>query len=179
MTAICSGLRANELRSLRYRHLDPVRGGLCLEASWTKNRKPRFQPLRSGLLKRLIEAGAGRQPEDELFFVPTQPAREFYRDLDRAGIARNVPGLGKVDFHALRTAYTTLLVESEATLKEAQSLARHSDPRLTMNVYAKARTDRLQEVAQTVGDALNLEAESQNVDKQNDARSEVASAQSA
>ncbi len=42
-----------------------------------------------------------------------------------------------VDFHALRTTYITLVVKSGASVKEAQELARHSDPKLTMNVYTK------------------------------------------
>ena len=42
-----------------------------------------------------------------------------------------------VDFHALRATYITMLVKSGASVKEAQELARHSDPKLTMNVYTK------------------------------------------
>ncbi len=40
-----------------------------------------------------------------------------------------------VDFHALRATYITMLVKGGATVKQAQDLARHSDPKLTMNVY--------------------------------------------
>lgn len=43
----------------------------------------------------------------------------------------------RVDFHALRATYITMLVMSGASVKEAQELARHSDPKLTMNVYTK------------------------------------------
>jgi hypothetical protein len=42
-----------------------------------------------------------------------------------------------VDFHALRATYITLLVKGGASVKVAQELARHSDPKLTMNVYTK------------------------------------------
>ncbi len=42
-----------------------------------------------------------------------------------------------VDFHSLRVSYVTLLVQSCVSAKVAQELARHSDPRLTMNIYAK------------------------------------------
>src|SRR5207247_65626 len=52
-----------------------------------------------------------------------------YRDAD-----------GRVaDFHALRHSYITLLERSGASPKMAQELARHSDIRLTMNVYTPAR----------------------------------------
>ncbi len=42
-----------------------------------------------------------------------------------------------VDFHALRATYVTLLVKAGGSVKAAQELARHSDPKLTMNTYAK------------------------------------------
>jgi integrase len=42
-----------------------------------------------------------------------------------------------VGFHALRTTYSTMLVERGASVKVAQQLARHSDPKLTLNFYPK------------------------------------------
>ena len=39
-------------------------------------------------------------------------------------------------------------------MKEAQTLARHSDPRLTLNIYAKTRNERLTEIADKVGNSL-------------------------
>jgi len=83
--------------------------------------------------------------------VPIHPARELYRDLKRAGIPRRIDGLGKMDFHACRVAYTTLVVESGANVKEAQELLRHSTPQLTMEAYARARSERLGRVADSVG----------------------------
>ena len=50
---------------------------------------------------------------------------------------------GKIDFHACRTACVNLVLESGATVTEAQELARHSTPDLTMNVYGRTREDRL------------------------------------
>ena len=52
-TAFMSGLRANELRNLKPNHIDLERGGLILEAEWTKNRKDGLQPLPDDLLRRL------------------------------------------------------------------------------------------------------------------------------
>jgi site-specific recombinase XerC len=51
--AFCSGLRANELRSLSVDHLDRERGGLHLDSDWTKDRKAAFQPLPRALVDRL------------------------------------------------------------------------------------------------------------------------------
>ena len=48
----------------------------------------------------------------------------------------------------------SLVVESGATVKETQELARHSTPQLTMNVYARARQDRLSEAVERVGEVV-------------------------
>lgn len=39
------------------------------------------------------------------------------------------------DFHALRVSLITALVKSGCSVRVAQQLARHSDPRLTLGVY--------------------------------------------
>jgi site-specific recombinase XerD len=58
-------------------------------------------------------------------------------DLEAAGIEPTTAE-GVVDFHALRAAYITNLVNSGASVKTCQTLARHSTPSLTIGVYAKA-----------------------------------------
>ena len=80
----------------------------------------------------------------------THPAREFDEDLRLAGIPKHTDQ-GKLDFHACRVAYVSWVVEAGATVKEAQSLARHATPELTVNGYARARSERLAEVAERVG----------------------------
>ncbi len=50
-----------------------------------------------------------------------------------------------------RPSHTTLIVESGASVKEAQTLLRHSTPNLTMNVYARTRDDQLKKLAERVG----------------------------
>ncbi len=92
-------------------------------------------------------------PDEPLLYVPTHPARDIREDLAAAGLNDKGPG-GKVDFHALRTAYVTLLLHTDAGLKEAQSLARHSTPDLTFNVYGRTREDRLARLAEAVGEAV-------------------------
>jgi len=66
--ACATGLRAKELASLTIGHVDFRRGGLVLEAAWTKDRKPGFQPLPSALLAFLKETCRG-MPKD----VPPAP----------------------------------------------------------------------------------------------------------
>jgi len=153
--ALCSGLRAGELRALTVKHLDTVRGGLYLDAEWTKNRRSGFQPLPRGLVRSLAEAVAGQDKSALLLSVPQNTSRVFDMDRERAGVAKWLPGQGKVDFHSCRVAYVSFVLQSGATVKEAQSLARHATPDLTMNTYGRTRRDRLAEVAEAVGEAVN------------------------
>jgi len=55
----------------------------------------------------------------------------------------------------LETVYEAVLARD----LEAQSLLRHSTPELTMNVYARARSERLGELADRVGTRLGYAAE--------------------
>jgi len=167
--AFCTGLRAGELRSLTVGDLDVERSGLILCSDWTKNRKDGFQPLPAVLVQRLKVAAEMKLPEmaysryqrtcdkqppiNPLLYVPSHAARDLDKDLKRAGIPKTTSE-GKIDFHACRVAYITHLIETGADVKTVQTLARHSDPRITLAVYAKARPARLAEAAEAVGKAV-------------------------
>ena len=58
----------------------------------------------------------------------------FKADLKIAGIEYEVDGKYS-DFHALRHTFVTNVIKAGATVKEAQTLARHSKPELTINIY--------------------------------------------
>ena len=150
--ALASGLRAGELRALRVHHLDVERGGLILDPEWTKNKNPDqiFQPLPRFLVDRLGEDSKGKRPHEPLVFVVRDAARTMRKDLERVGLSKWGPG-GKVDFHALRVAYITFVIESGADIKTAQTLARHCSPQLTLNIYAKARPERLRATVEAIG----------------------------
>ena len=171
-TAFLSGLRANELRHLQLDHLDLKRSGLHLEAEWTKNRKPGFQPLPHWLCLKIhafATSGAPadryaeayrrgqskrRPPMEPLLYVPSDPARSLDRDLKAAGIPKETKA-GKLDFHACRTAYISLLLElGELTPKEIQELARHKSLELTLHTYGRAREERLAAGVDLVSEAV-------------------------
>jgi len=113
--ALASGLRANELRSLKVADLDAARGGLRLRGEWTKNRKAGFQPLPSFLVPRLVESATGKGPDEALLAVGLHTTRDLDKDLEAADLTKRGPG-GKVDFHALRVAYTTFVIEAGANI---------------------------------------------------------------
>ena len=76
--------------------------------------------------------------------------RDFDADLERAGITERTAE-GKLDFHACRVAFVSLVVEAGASVKEAQALARHATADMTLYTCARARSERLVEVAEIVG----------------------------
>lgn len=156
--ALVTGLRRGELRELKAKHLDAKNGGLRLDAAWTKSRKEGFQPLPGWLTAKLTDSLKNKGPESEMLpGLPWDAALAFERDCTRAGVLKMAPG-GKVDFHALRVAFVTFVMESGANVKEAQSLARHSTPALTVGIYAKARPERLAKVTEAVGRIVESEA---------------------
>ena len=173
-TAMCTGLRANELKSLTIQNLDLKTSGLNLERKWTKNRKSGFQPLPFSLVKKLYDfATQGHPtslyekhysrkdstcdaPAEPLLFVSSKLSRELDKDLERAGIPK-LTEKGKIDFHSFRVVFVTYLFEVGANVKEAQTLARHATPDLTVNVYARTRDTRLSEIVQQVQDKIITE----------------------
>src|SRR5262249_44495790 len=72
-----------------------------------------------------------------------QRAADMLRiELDACGIPYAVEGPNGplyADFHALRHSFVAMLDKAGVSVKEAMQLARHSDPRLTLAVYGKAR----------------------------------------
>lgn len=151
--ALCTGLRANELRSLRVRNLDVSRGGLVLEAEWTKNRKRGFQPAPAWLLEELAKDAVGRGDDERLLYVPYIPSRDLEKDLKRAGLSKWGPG-GKLDFHSLRVTFLTLVDGAGAGVKDAQELGRHSTPQMTFERYVKPKQARLSGITEAVGSVV-------------------------
>jgi integrase len=170
-TALLSGLRANELRSLSLDHLDSNRLGLNLDAEWTKNRKAGFQHLSGDLvarLRRFADEGVAEQlygkfykrrdatrraPPNPLLFVPLSLSRDFDKDLSAAGISKWTPD-GKLDFHALRLTYINLVLDSDISAREAQAMARHATLDMTLDRYGRARHERMAEAVEGISKRL-------------------------
>jgi len=157
-----TGFRARELASLTPRDfdLDADPPAIILSASSSKRRKADRQPIRRDLADMLKPWLAGR-PADKSAWPGRwfeKGARMIRHDLRRARAAwiRETPSRSErrerrdsaflavkdaagrlVDFHALRVSFITALVKGGASVKSAQTLARHSDPKLTLNTYTR------------------------------------------
>ena len=148
--AFLTGFRRRELRSLTVGDINPDRPALHIRAEFAKSRKAAMQPLPLFLWEKLREVAKGKNQDAPLLAVPFHTARVMDNDLKRAGIPKWNP-LGKIDFHSCRVAFITMILESGADIKTAMTLARHSTPDLTMNVYARPRQERLDRTSEAVG----------------------------
>jgi hypothetical protein len=71
--------------------------------------------------------------------------------LEAAGVAESA----SYDFHSLRHTYITAIVKSGCSVKVAQELARHSDPKLTLNIYSHLTVHDLAEGLDGLSHALS------------------------
>jgi integrase len=158
-TLVTTGLRKAELASLTVGQLRLADSAhIELRAADEKNRKGAFLPLRADVAddlrqwmrEKLELAQADARDSGEtipntlpgdtpLFAVPVHLARALKADLKAAGIPHTDDRGFVVDAHALRGTFATLLAKGGTNPRIVQELMRHSDPRLTSNVYTHLR----------------------------------------
>ena len=143
MLAMTTGLRASELSSVTPSAfaLATDRPTVTVRAAYTKNRQEAEQPLPADVAEAFRDYLRGRPPMAALWPGKwNERAAEMLRvDLAGAGIDYRDAEGGVAEFHALRHSYISLLGRSGVSPKVTQTLARHSDIRLTMNVYSHAQ----------------------------------------
>lgn len=169
-TALSTGFRANELRSLDETSLDTANRCIHLSKDADKGRKARCQPVSEEIVALLVEyiasgdarrryrdmfAKAGQPlsediPGKPLLYVPSQTGRSFMADLEKAGVDKTNAD-GYLDFHALRVAYINMILRTGVDAKTAQELARHSTVDLTLNTYGRADKAGLERAAAIIG----------------------------
>ena len=144
--ALGSGFRAAELAALVPDNfdLDANPSALVLPPEFSKNRKGAVQPLSSDLAADLRGYLRGR-PGKEPVWPGTWADRSadmLKIDISAAGVPSDVDGPEGVevrDFHALRNCFISDVLRAGADLKQAMTVARHSDPRLTTARYGRTR----------------------------------------
>jgi site-specific recombinase XerC len=134
-----SGFRADEMQSLIVPSfvLDADPPIITVSAAYTKNGEEAPQPIRRDLAERLRPWLASKDPEKPALPLPDRTCDMLKVDLKAAGIPCQDQSGRFCDFHALRVSYITAIVRGGATVKQAMALARHSDHKLTLNVYTK------------------------------------------
>ncbi len=143
IVACYTGYRRNEIGSVSKGSFDfssepPT---LTVEAGYSKRKRRDTVPLRRDFAD-LIESWLAKHTDldDNASIFPIsgkRTAQMLRADLELAEIPY-VDDQGRyADFHALRSTFITNLSRSGVSPKMAQTLARHSDINLTMNIYTQ------------------------------------------
>lgn len=161
-----SGLRANELRSLTPEsfNLNADPPTIIVKAGYSKRRQNDLQPISNGLSELLSPWLEKKSAGSSVFALPDKTAKMLHRDLkaarqawlneakteaaksyrEKSDFLKPLDSNGDViDFHSFRHGYISSIVNSGASVKVAQELARHSTPVLTIGRYAHARLNDL------------------------------------
>lgn len=140
LSAAYTGLRLKELTRLLWvnAHINEDRPYLKVPAKLTKNGKAATIPLHKCLVNEFRQAAIDVAIDDFIFPQYTHPDRRLNRHLKKAGIPKFDATGRKVDFHSFRYTFATKLARQGVSQRLAQELMRHSDPRLTANLYTDA-----------------------------------------
>lgn len=142
-TALQTGLRANELRSLTVNCFDFEERTVTLTQAYTKNKKVAIVTMPKSLAADLRAYVANKLPNTQVFRVCRAPSLMIKRDHIAAGIEYKTDE-GYADFHALRHSFITNLARAGVHPSDAMALARHSTITLTMNYYTHTTRASLQ-----------------------------------
>lgn len=155
LIAARTGLRWSEIARLRWLNVDLDGGWITPDAANTKSQRADPLPIAPDLLakfkaiapppdepkpkrrrRELSDLAKPSRPENPggRVFKSSPTLRTFQRDLKRAGIPYETER-GQVDRKSLRKTFGTHLAMAGVDFRLAVRLMRHTDPRLTMNVY--------------------------------------------
>jgi len=157
-----TGFRRGELASMTRASfmLDGDAPTVSVAAGYSKRRRADTQPIDPGLAAMLAGWLKGKADGVPVMRLPDETAAMLHQDMRRARAAWiceaasvaerrkrldgdflcEADGEGRVfDFHALRHLFISRVVESGASVKVCQELARHSTPVLTLGRYAHTR----------------------------------------
>jgi len=142
-----TGLRRKELRSLTPSSFDFGESPaiLTVQAAHSKRRRLDRLPLPEDIATAMQRYLSGKLPGEADWPGAwwRKSAEMLRRDLKAAGIAPKDAGGRVVDFHGQRTTFITGLSRSGVLPAVAQKLPRHSDIKLTMDVYTRLEIEEL------------------------------------
>ena len=135
--ALGTGLRAGEIRRLRWCDIDDRRRVVHVPAASSKSRRDQSVPLAEVLLDQLVAAKPRTaKPTDPVIPAGMFPnTLTFHRDREAAGIEREDETSRVIDFHGLRTTFISWLATQGVHPRVAQALARHASIETTMARY--------------------------------------------
>jgi integrase len=170
--AAYTGIRAGEIMGLRAEDVDLDRGILTVrQSSWGgKIQAPKSQasessiPIPAPLLEMLKEYNC----KTGLLFVNAYKRPFNAQKVVEKRLWPLCDGLGipRAGLHAFRHMHATLLLETGASPKVTQRQLRHTDARLTLNVYAHLIEEFHREAVEKVGEKLFRSCSAANGNRQ-------------
>lgn len=151
-----TGLRSSECKGIRWADLElgdehGADAWVTPRPATTKAKRRDPLPLDQRLATMLAawrEAEAKRTgkvpaPAAPVFHVPKNLPEQLRKDAEWAGIPLVDEDGRRLDFHALRATYATMLARAGVPLQVARRMIRHVDPKLTAKHYEKLQREDL------------------------------------
>jgi len=152
--AVETGLRANELRTLKVSAIDFDNCLVVVEAAYSKHRRRDVLPLRPDTAAQLKQLIKGKLLAAPMFNMP-KPNRVVFMlkdDLQAAKIDYQDTAGRYADFHSLRHTTGTLLAAAGVHPRTAQNVMRHSTIELTMNKYTHTTLGQTSQAVESLPD---------------------------
>jgi integrase len=136
--AVLTGIRHGEFKKLCWGdvNLNAEKPFVMVRASVSKNHKQACLPLHRVLLADLVRYRPENVSAGDLIIGKLVPRSDLFRKYLIAAAITKKDSMGRVaDFHSFRHTFCTYLHRVGVPLREGMELMRHSDVRLTMNIY--------------------------------------------
>ena len=159
LTALFTGLRRQELKSICWRDVDLEQGVMTIREDVGKANRQDEIPLHGSVVEVLAELPRGAASDRIFKNVPT--IHTFKRDCQRANIPLKDEAGRTVDFHSLRATFCTRLIKAGVPAAHVQRLMRHADIKTTNSHYTDLRIHDLDGAVNTLDVPVqNVEAQS-------------------
>ncbi len=155
--AVESGLRLNEIRTLKTEDFDFVRCTVTVQDSNEKARRGATLPLRAATAA-LIQDFLGNKTPQARAFTVKKGSLMIQVDLKKAGIPYEIDGK-YCDFHSLRHSTASLLIQTGANIKTVQTIMRHTTAELTLQKYSHLYAGQQRETIESLPDFQIQQAE--------------------
>tara|TARA_R110002072_G_scaffold264409_1_gene423101 strand:- start:5660 stop:6961 length:1302 start_codon:yes stop_codon:yes gene_type:complete len=151
-TGATTGFRKEELGAWTWEDLYLVGDSPRIELSgrFTKNGHDANIPLQPFIADALkakrkslsVASGKPVNQRDQVFHIPVDLAEHVRRDAVHAGILKDHrPTYKRLDFHCLRYSCVRILRELQVPVEVVQKVLRHSDIRLTLELYGSTEDE--------------------------------------
>lgn len=131
--ALNTGMRKNEIITLRWHNVDMEKNTITIEHTNTKNKKTRKIPINSKLRKTLFEQKIKVGSSNYVFLSSKGKPYKRHDSLNQAfKSARDKAGIINLRFHDLRHTSATRMIETDASIVAVSKILGHADLKTTM-----------------------------------------------